>query len=932
MIAHAITSDSFRALCAYLCQESKNAEVLGAEGVRTDSAQHMAEDFTFQQQLRPTLGKAVFHIALSLRSEDAEGRSPEEVSMLLKEAAQAYKEELAKEIGPLKTQSLLVQHFDRSHPHAHLVLNRVDNHGKVIPDSFIGEHSRRACQRVEQQLGLATAEEQGRQQARREGPTNRQMAADTPRKVRIAGWQRARHTVANALQPEAGSSGNFVELADKLAPQRIKQVVSEYRQKDGSTRYGVRYEYDGHRFKGGEVGQQFTAPKLLEGFAQVQAERQSRQVDQQLEARENERVRQQAQQALTGFVDSKAFASHAEFREQVAAQGYTFVTGPAGEAQLRHEASARQFDLAQVQPGGPAARPLWEQVEVVVLEKAAEELAQQAARREAARQETEQAFMQTRDSGLSRPDQFFYRLRAQPYDLISDPQTRQLTHVRHRGSGEVFACAEVQPGGPGAPPLAEQLATACRAGQQQATSRQQLAAGTSWAQDRAQVEGAIAQVRQEGHFFNRKELQNCLQTAGVTLLPPSADGHPELFRLEATGQLFREKEVLRSGSVADLLTEAAERRATRRQAAGEQTRRDVQQTLHAPDSPFNSVKTYQQQLEACGYELRQLPGQPMKIKHLASGERFELTEIQPGGPATAPLIDQVRAEVAQQKQQLETQTQATKVLEQVLAAESYFSWPHCNAQVQAQGYQFVTGLDGEVRLLHEASRQHVALVELRPNGRDLASQVNESLAARQADLVQGYLEVQPTARWSAADGAASIQQQLAARGAWVESTPEPAPGGGVGLLYTHLVKGARLDEVNEWLGTISLVQGVTVREQPKGASQSPAEWPVRHGEYGQATLLCTRQAYQDAASQGISVATQLTRTGATVQEVPGAPTGMLQLEVRYHTQRTDVPALSGLLDQWASEGPNFHVRETERARQARDGQLPQAEKTYEHGR
>ncbi|AMR25443.1 hypothetical protein A0257_22385 (plasmid) [Hymenobacter psoromatis] len=287
MIAKIIIGDSFRAVCFYLCQESKDAEVLAAEGVRTDSAQHMAEDFTFQQQLRPTLGKAVFHIALSLRPEDAEGLSPGEVSMLLETASRVYRQELAKEIGPLKTQWTLVQHFDKDHPHAHLVLNRVDDHGKVISDAFIGEYSRRACQRVEQQLGLATAEEQGRKQAQREGPTNRQKAADTPRKVRLAAWQRARHTVASALEPAVVASGDFGELADKLAPRHIQQVVSKHQHKDGSTRYGVRYEYDGHRFKGGEVGQQFTAPKLLEGFAQVQLERQV----------------QAKQQVITGMTD-----------------------------------------------------------------------------------------------------------------------------------------------------------------------------------------------------------------------------------------------------------------------------------------------------------------------------------------------------------------------------------------------------------------------------------------------------------------------------------------------------------------------------------------------------------------------------------------------------------------------------------------------------
>lgn len=284
MIAKVIIGNSFRAVCFYLCQESKDAEVLASEGVRTDSAQHMAEDFTFQQQLRPTLGKAVLHVALSLRPEDAEGLSPGEVSMLLEAAARLYRQELAKEIGPLKTQWLLVQHFDKEHPHAHLVLNRVDDHGKIVPDAFIGKYSRKACQRVEQHLGLSTAEEQGREQARGTGPTNRQMAADTPRKVRLAGWHRARHTVASALESAVKGSGDFTELANKLAPQKIKQVVSEHRLKDGSTRPGVRYEFDGHRFKGGEIGQPFTTPKLLEGFARVQVERQERAAQEQVKS------------------------------------------------------------------------------------------------------------------------------------------------------------------------------------------------------------------------------------------------------------------------------------------------------------------------------------------------------------------------------------------------------------------------------------------------------------------------------------------------------------------------------------------------------------------------------------------------------------------------------------------------------------------------
>lgn len=281
MTAYAILNDSFRAVSFYVCRESKDALILAAEGVRTNDAQHMAEDFTFQRQLQPDLGMAVLHIPLSLSRDDAEGRSPEQVSQLLERAARMFIKELEKEekVGPIQTQWALVQHFDKPHPHAHLVLNRVNNKGNVIPDEFIGQYCRKACQRVEQELGLFTAEEQGRAQASRgvDVPTNRQAVAVTPREKRVADWHRARHTVAKVLLSLEGKTNGFADLADKLAPHNIKQVVSEHRHADGTIRYGVRFELDGHRFKGGEVGKDFTAPKLMQKFAQHQAEAPARQ-------------------------------------------------------------------------------------------------------------------------------------------------------------------------------------------------------------------------------------------------------------------------------------------------------------------------------------------------------------------------------------------------------------------------------------------------------------------------------------------------------------------------------------------------------------------------------------------------------------------------------------------------------------------------------
>ena len=267
MIGKVKIGKSFAGICRYVLQEDKQAQVLDAEGVRTDSAAHMAQDFQYQQAQRPSLGNAVLHVALALPAEDAAGRNPEQLSELLREAGRAYVRDMKLE----NTQWALVQHFDKAHPHAHLVVNRVDNDGQTIADNFIGQESRRVCQRLEQQLGLTVAEQRGREQAREVEPTHRQAMAQSPKAQRDADWQRARHAVANALKHTAPYAGNWDELQAKLARHDVQLHPSTHQKKDGPQVYGVVFEKDGHRFKGSEVAKEYSASKLQQTFAQHQA-------------------------------------------------------------------------------------------------------------------------------------------------------------------------------------------------------------------------------------------------------------------------------------------------------------------------------------------------------------------------------------------------------------------------------------------------------------------------------------------------------------------------------------------------------------------------------------------------------------------------------------------------------------------------------------
>jgi hypothetical protein len=126
------------------------------------------------------------------------------------------------------TQWSLTGHFDKGHPHAHLVVNRVDNDGKTIPDHFIGQESRRVCQELEGEMGLRVAEQRGRAQVREVEPTHRQATAKTPSAQRSADWQRARHEVGNALKHTAPYSGNWDELQAKLARHGVQVYPSTH--------------------------------------------------------------------------------------------------------------------------------------------------------------------------------------------------------------------------------------------------------------------------------------------------------------------------------------------------------------------------------------------------------------------------------------------------------------------------------------------------------------------------------------------------------------------------------------------------------------------------------------------------------------------------------------------------------------------------------
>ena len=68
-------------------------------------------------------------------------------------------------MGYSDTQSLIVRHSDRQHPHLHICVNRIGNAGKTISDCNEKYRSTKICRELTERYGLTIGE--GKQEVNR---------------------------------------------------------------------------------------------------------------------------------------------------------------------------------------------------------------------------------------------------------------------------------------------------------------------------------------------------------------------------------------------------------------------------------------------------------------------------------------------------------------------------------------------------------------------------------------------------------------------------------------------------------------------------------------------------------------------------------------------------------------------------------------------
>ena len=235
MMAKITKGCNFGGAVRYVTQDEKDARLLDSKGVLTTDRQSIINSFRLQSQLRPDVKMMVGHISLDF--------SKENVDKVDDNLMQKVADDYMRKMHIQNTQYILVRHFDREHPHCHIVFNRIDNNGHLISDKNDRVRSAKICKELTAKYGLHMA--QGKDHVHRE---------------RLRGADAVKYQIYDALEAIVPRCKNWKELEAALKKQGISMAFT-YR---GTTTdiQGITFEKDGLHFNGSKIDRKYSFSKI----------------------------------------------------------------------------------------------------------------------------------------------------------------------------------------------------------------------------------------------------------------------------------------------------------------------------------------------------------------------------------------------------------------------------------------------------------------------------------------------------------------------------------------------------------------------------------------------------------------------------------------------------------------------------------------------
>lgn len=235
MMAKIIKGQGFRGVVNYILNQEKKAEILDSDGVMLDDPEAIIESFNFQTELNPRILKPVGHISLNFSAQDQEKLSSE----LMVQIARDYMSRM----GITDTQYLISRHYDKEHPHVHLVFNRIDYMGHTISDRYERVRSEKICKELTRDYGLYFAP-----------------GKEKVKENRLREPDKTKYEIYHSLKTIIPQCNNWDQLIQRLKDQNIG-VTFKYKGKSDEIQ-GVIFDKNSYSFNGSKVDRQFSYSKI----------------------------------------------------------------------------------------------------------------------------------------------------------------------------------------------------------------------------------------------------------------------------------------------------------------------------------------------------------------------------------------------------------------------------------------------------------------------------------------------------------------------------------------------------------------------------------------------------------------------------------------------------------------------------------------------
>ena len=168
-MAKIVKGNSFRNCVNYVTRASKDnsdgtpsdewkliacSDVLSCAG-----REEIIRTFEDNRSMRPEIKKPVGHYSLDFHANDKDKIS----DRLMVEIAGKYMSAM----GIKDTPYIIVRHFDKEHPHCHIVFSRIDDNAEIISDRNDFARNRKVCMDLTKEYGLHISEDKSHTNTRR---------------------------------------------------------------------------------------------------------------------------------------------------------------------------------------------------------------------------------------------------------------------------------------------------------------------------------------------------------------------------------------------------------------------------------------------------------------------------------------------------------------------------------------------------------------------------------------------------------------------------------------------------------------------------------------------------------------------------------------------------------------------------------------------